>query len=123
MSYNRQITVTCDNNSSADCTVEAALSIIGGKWKLKVYKHLKNGGALRFSNLVKELNGISEKTLSSQLREMEKDGIITRVVYAEIPPRVEYMLTALGHSLDKVFSSLDAWGKAYIDGNKAPNLV
>lgn len=115
MSYSRQITVTCENNSSADCTVEAALSIIGGKWKLKIYKSLKSGKPLRFSLLFQELRGISEKTLTAQLREMEKDGIITRVIYAEIPPRVEYQLTALGYSLDKVFNSLDTWGRAYID--------
>jgi DNA-binding HxlR family transcriptional regulator len=115
MSYSRQVTVTCENNSSADCSVDAALSIIGGKWKLKIYKSLKKDKPLRFSVLIRELTGISEKTLTAQLREMEKDGIITRAVYPEIPPRVEYQLTDLGHSLDKVFSSLDIWGRAYID--------
>ena len=114
MSYNRQTTVNCENNPEADCTVEAALSIIGGKWKLKIYKALRNGTPLRFSTLRKDLGEISEKTLTAQLREMEKDGIVTRVIYPEVPPRVEYDLTALGHTLEMVFSSLDNWGKAYI---------
>jgi DNA-binding HxlR family transcriptional regulator len=114
MSYNRQITINCENNPSAECTVEAALSIIGGKWKLKIYKALRGGVPERFSALVRTLGNISEKTLTAQLREMEKDGVITRMIFPEVPPRVEYQLTTLGRSLDGVFSSLDSWGKEYI---------
>lgn len=114
MSYNRQVTINCENSPNAECTVEAALSIVGGKWKLKIYKALKNGMPQRFSSLGKALGSISEKSLAGQLKEMERDGILTRIVYAEIPPRVEYELTELGRSLESVFDSLDNWGKAYI---------
>ncbi len=119
MSYNRQVTLNCENNPDVHCAVEAALSIIGGKWKLKIYKALKNGVPQRFSSLSKMLTDISEKTLSSQLREMEKDGLLTRAVYPEVPPRVEYQLTDLGISLDPVFNSLNIWGKSYIDKRKS----
>jgi len=115
MSYNRQTTLSCEHNPSAECTVEAALSIIGGKWKLKIYKALRNTQALRFSSLARLLGDISEKTLSAQLREMENDGIVSRMVYPEVPPRVEYQLTILGQSLEEVFLALDSWGRAYIE--------
>lgn len=114
MSYNRQDTLNCENNPSAECTVEAALSIIGGKWKLKIYKALRAGDPQRFSSLGKLLGNISEKTLSAQLREMENDGIISRKIYPEVPPRVEYELTTLGRALEGIFSSLDHWGREYI---------
>ena len=114
MSYNRQITLSCENNPDADCAVEAALSIVGGKWKLKIYKVLRAGAPVRFSAISKNLAGISEKTLTAQLREMENDGLIRREVFAEVPPRVEYHLTKLGHSLSSVFESLDNWGREYI---------
>jgi len=114
MSYNRQITISCENSPSAECTVEAALSIIGGKWKLKIYKALKSGVPQRYSSLSKAITDISEKTLAAQLKEMERDGIVTRVVFAEVPPRVEYELTILGKSLETIYNSLDSWGKEYI---------
>lgn len=122
MSYNRQTTISCENNPGADCAVEAALSIIGGKWKLKIYKALRNPGAQRFTAISKSLGDISEKTLTAQLRELETDGIVSRTVYPEVPPRVEYTLTDLGRSLESVFSSLDDWGKAYIQ-QKSPTWM
>uniref|UniRef100_F4C7R4 Transcriptional regulator, HxlR family n=1 Tax=Sphingobacterium sp. (strain 21) TaxID=743722 RepID=F4C7R4_SPHS2 len=118
MSYSRQATLSCDNNSDASCSVEAALSIISGKWKLKIYKILQQGTPVRFSMIAKGLGDVSEKSLSFQLREMENDGLIVRTVYPEVPPRVEYSLTDLGKSLQIVFESLDVWGKAYIKANK-----
>jgi DNA-binding HxlR family transcriptional regulator len=118
MSYSRQATLSCDNNSDATCSVEAALSIISGKWKLKIYKILRQGEPVRFSMIAKGLGDVSEKSLTFQLREMESDGIIIRKVYPEVPPRVEYGLTDLGRSLHVVFESLDVWGKAYIKANK-----
>lgn len=119
MAYNRKMTLDCDSNPNADCALEAALSIIGGKWKLKIYKALRNGGNVRFSGIHKSLHDISEKTLAAQLRELENDGIITRTSYPEIPPRVEYALTALGVQLEPVFESLNNWGKAYVN-NRPP---
>lgn len=114
MSYSRIPTLNCENNPNADCAVEAALAIIGGKWKLKIYKALRTGGVLRFSELREALGDASDKTLTAQLREMEKDGILTRIVYPEVPPRVEYGLTETGRSLEAVFLSLEQWGRLYI---------
>jgi DNA-binding HxlR family transcriptional regulator len=115
MSYNRQTTLNCENNPDADCAVEAALSIIGGKWKLKIYKSLRSGEPIRFSNIHKALKDISEKTLSSQLQELEQDGIISRTAYPTLPPKVEYQLTELGFALESIFISLNKWGKDYIN--------
>jgi DNA-binding HxlR family transcriptional regulator len=115
MAYNRKMTLDCNANPNSDCALEAALSIIGGKWKLKIYKALRNGGNIRFSSIHKSLQDISEKTLAAQLRELENDGIVTRTSYPEIPPRVEYTLTELGVQLEPVFESLNNWGKAYVD--------
>ncbi|RFZ91195.1 transcriptional regulator [Mucilaginibacter conchicola] len=114
MSYNRHETLDCKRNPNKDCGVEAALAIISGKWKLKIFKALRQGAPVRFSLLKKELNDISEKTLAAQLREMEHDGLLTRVMYAEVPPRVEYSLTELGQKLEPLFLSLENLGLAYI---------
>lgn len=111
MGYNRKVTIASGDEA---CAVEAALSIIGGKWKHKIYNSLKHGNPVRFSSINRALRNISEKTLTAQLREMEKDGILTRIVFPEVPPRVEYQLTELGHSLANVFMSLKSWGKDYI---------
>jgi DNA-binding HxlR family transcriptional regulator len=118
MSYNRQITISCEGEHSIDCRLEAALAIIGGKWKLKIYQALASEMPLRFSALVKKLTGISDKTLTAQLREMEADGIIDRAVYAEIPPRVEYQLTALGNGLAPVCQALEKWAEVYLADRK-----
>lgn len=114
MSYNRIPTLNCENNPNSDCAVEAALAILGGKWKLKIYKAIRFNDVMRFSELRQSIGDISDKTLTAQLREMEQDNLLTRIVYPEVPPRVEYQLTDLGKSLESVFSALDAWGKNYI---------
>jgi len=114
MSYNRNSTLSCENNPNSDCATEAALAILGGKWKLKIYKAIHFNNIMRFSELRQFLEQISDKTLTAQLREMEQDGLLTRIVYPEIPPRVEYELTELGVQLEPVFFALDNWGKAYI---------
>lgn len=118
MSYNRQTTLSCEENHSIDCRLEAALAIVGGKWKLKIFQCLKNGLPLRFTALFKNLAGISEKTLTAQLREMEEDGIISRSVYAEIPPRVEYQLTILGEALAPFCQALENWAEIYLTSRK-----
>ena len=97
------------------CAIEVALAMISGKWKLRIYDVLRKGETVRYCLIHNVLKDISEKTLTAQLREMEQDGIITRIVYPEVPPRVEYQLTALGHSLQNVFDALTGWGKAYIE--------
>ncbi len=114
MSYNRTSLLHCENTFNADCSVEAALAILGGKWKLKIYKALRFKDVLRFNEMRAVINDISDKTLAAQLKEMEADNLITRQVYPQVPPKVEYRLTELGRSLEDVFDALDAWGKNFI---------
>jgi DNA-binding HxlR family transcriptional regulator len=120
MSYNRISTLDCENNPNSDCAVEAALAILGGKWKLKIYKAIRTNEIMRFSELREKLNEISDKTLTMQLREMEEDHLLIRIVHPEIPPKVEYKLTDLGKSLETVFLALDNWGKSYINQRNQP---
>jgi DNA-binding HxlR family transcriptional regulator len=96
-----------------------ALAMISGKWKLRIYDVLRKGESVRYCLINNELKTISEKTLTAQLREMEQDGIITRIIYPEVPPRVEYKLTALGQSLQTVFDALESWGMASMEYKKA----
>lgn len=91
------------------CNVEKTLSIIGGKWKLIILWHLAKK-TMRFSELEKTIGGITQKMLSQSLREMEKDGLVTRKVYALVPPKVEYTLTPKSISLGKIIKELDSWG-------------
>jgi DNA-binding HxlR family transcriptional regulator len=91
------------------CPVEFTLAIIGGRWKALILYQLFLG-VKRFSQLQKILKGVSQKMLTQQLRELESDGIIHREVYAQVPPKVEYSLTALGASLKPVIESMCEWG-------------
>ncbi|MNQ18436.1 HTH-type transcriptional activator HxlR [compost metagenome] len=117
MAYNRTLRSNWITDPDA-CAIELALATISGKWKLRIYDVLSKGETVRYCLINNKLEGISEKTLTAQLREMEHDGIITRVVYPEVPPRVEYQLTALGLSLQNVFDALTSWGVAYIEDKK-----
>jgi DNA-binding HxlR family transcriptional regulator len=117
LAYNRTLKSDWLTNPEA-CAVELALAVIGGKWKLRIYDILRKGEPVRYCLINNKLKDISEKTLTAQLREMEQDGIITRVVYPEVPPRVEYRLTALGRSLQTVFDALTSWGTACIEYKK-----
>ena len=94
------------------CPVATAVSLIGGKWKLLIIRNLKER-PWRFNELKKDLAGISQKVLTDSLRSMEEDGLITRTVYPEVPPRVEYALSELGESLKPILDSMVAWGNAY----------
>lgn len=114
LAYNRTQVTDWATNPEA-CAVEVALAITSGKWKLRIYDLLRKGETVRYCLLNNELKDMSEKTLTAQLREMEKDGIITRNIYPEVPPRVEYRLTALGQSLQPVFDALTIWGMACIE--------
>jgi DNA-binding HxlR family transcriptional regulator len=118
MSYQRLPTLNCENNPDADCAVEAALAILSGKWKLKIYKAIRLREVLRFNEIAGAIPQMSDKTLTAQLKEMEADGLLIRQVYPEVPPKVEYRLTPLGRSLESVFTALDHWGKAYLDQRK-----
>jgi DNA-binding HxlR family transcriptional regulator len=95
------------------CGLEAALAVVGGKWKPIVLWQLAPEPR-RFGELRRLVTGISEKMLIQQLREMEADGIVHRKVYHEVPPKVEYSLTAFGVSLDKALTSLCEWGNKHI---------
>jgi DNA-binding HxlR family transcriptional regulator len=94
------------------CSVEAAINEIGGKWKSLVLCSLKDG-TLRFSEINNKLPDISQRMLTKTLRELEKDRIISRKVYPEVPPKVEYSLTPKGESVLPILDSLCEWGKKY----------
>ena len=94
------------------CPVEVTLMLIGNKWKVLILRDLMDG-TKRFGELKKSVGQISQKVLTSQLREMEAQGLVNRKVYAEVPPRVEYSLTKLGQSLKPVLDALRIWGEDY----------
>ena len=94
------------------CPVATTVALIGSKWKLLIIRNLL-ARPWRFNELKKDLEGISQKVLTDSLRSMEADGIITRTVYPEVPPRVEYSLTELGKSLKPILDSMWAWGEDY----------
>ncbi|MBS4985785.1 MULTISPECIES: winged helix-turn-helix transcriptional regulator [Hungatella] len=95
-----------------DCPVELTLQLIGDKWKVLIIRDLMTG-TKRFSELMKSVTGITQKVLTSHLRSMEADGLLTRKVYPEVPPRVEYTLTETGFSLKPIMDSMVAWGNGY----------
>lgn len=99
-------------NEMPACPVATTVALIGSKWKLLIMRDLL-ARPWRFNELKKDLEGISQKVLTDSLRSMEADGIITRTVYPEVPPRVEYSLTELGKSLKPILDSMRAWGEAY----------
>ncbi len=95
------------------CYFELALQVIGGKWKSIILYQLGNFSTLRFGEFKKRIPGVSEKMLIQQLRELEKDGMVKRKVYKQVPPKVEYSLTELGSSLVPVLHMLRDWGAYY----------
>ena len=92
------------------CPAEATLAVINGTWKVPILFHLATG-TKRFSALGRDLPGISQKVLIQQLREMERDGVVRRKVYAQVPPKVEYSLTVTGKSLLPVVNVMCRWGQ------------
>ena len=100
------------------CSVERTMSLIDGKWKIIVlYKLLR--GTLRFNELRRLIPSITQRMLTRQLRELEADGLIVRTVYAQVPPRVEYTLTARGRSLEPVLMAMKEWGDANLSTAEA----
>ncbi|MFI8926247.1 winged helix-turn-helix transcriptional regulator [Streptomyces sp. NPDC053474] len=97
------------------CGLDAAVDVVGGKWKPLILWALYAGGTLRFGELRRHVPGVSEKMLIQQLREMETDGIVHREVYREVPPKVEYSLTDLGQSLNRALEPLGLWGDANME--------
>lgn len=100
---------TCDFG----CSVEAAIEAIGGKWKGLVLYHLSK--TQRFNELRRLMPTITQRMLTKQLRELERDGIINRKVYAEVPPKVEYSLSEFGKTLQPILKELEKWGSVYLD--------
>ncbi len=91
--------------------VEAALRLLEGRWKLVILFHLFDGQVQRFSDLEKRIDGVSQKMLAQQLRQLEADGIVERTVHAEVPPRVDYRMTAWGQALCPALDGLLKWNK------------
>ena len=94
------------------CPVATTVQMIGSKWKLLIMRNLLQR-PWRFNELKKDLEGISQKVLTGSLRSMEADGIITRTVYPEVPPRVEYALSDLGESMRPIMDAMEIWGMEY----------
>lgn len=97
-----------------NCEKEVTLSVIGGKWKLIILWHLGKSGTKRFNELRACIPDITQRVLTTQLRELEEDGVVHRQVYAEVPPKVEYSLTPRGESLIPILEQMYEWGKQYI---------
>ena len=94
------------------CPVETTLTLISDKWKVLILRDLLQG-TKRFGELKKSIGHVSQKVLTSQLRQMEESGLLTRKVYTEVPPRVEYTLTDVGYSLKPIMDAMWAWGEEY----------
>jgi DNA-binding HxlR family transcriptional regulator len=99
------------NDEGPRCPAEDLVALIGGRWKVPVLYHLFAHRRLRFSELRRAMPACTAKVLTQQLREMERDGLVRRKIYAEVPPRVEYSLTPRGRSLEPVVEAMCAWGK------------
>lgn len=94
------------------CPVETTLMLIGDKWKVLILRDLRSG-TKRFGELKKSVTGIYQKVLTANLRSMEENGLLTREVFPEVPPRVEYTLTELGHSMEPILDAMEQWGTEY----------
>lgn len=99
---------------SQGCSVEATLSVIDGKWKGVILYHLLSG-TLRFNEIRRKLPTVTQRMLTNQLRELESDGLITRTIFPQVPPRVDYELTPLGRSLEPIIRALKTWGDEHLD--------
>ena len=100
------------NDNLPACPVETTLMLIGNKWKVLIIRDLLTG-TKRFGELKKSIGKVSQKVLTTQLRDMEESGLISRKIYAEVPPKVEYSLTALGKSLQPILNAMLQWGTEY----------
>ena len=102
-------------DSNPGCAVEAAISLIDGKWKCVALWYLQEHGTIRFNELKRLMCGVTQRTLTNQLRELEADGLIIRTVYAQVPPKVEYSLSDRGRTFIPILLSLSDWGEANFD--------
>ena len=99
------------------CPVETTLTLIGNKWKVLILRDLMPG-TKRFGELKKSIGSVSQKVWTAQLRDMENNGLLTRAVFPEVPPRVEYSLTELGKSLKPILDAMWNWGEEYKKANE-----
>jgi DNA-binding HxlR family transcriptional regulator len=117
------LTAACDTTNHCGPTVmaepppeiAAALGVLTGKWKILIVWNLHRG-TKRFNELRRALGGVTQQVLTAQLRDLEADGVVVRVVFAEVPPRVEYSLTPHGRALAHVLRALADWGRAHLGG-------
>ncbi len=100
-------------NGEAGCPVEITLALLGNKWKVLILRELFQS-TRRFGELSRGVPGISQKMLTQQLRQMENDQLVSRKIYPEVPPRVEYSLTGIGRSLKPILDAMHAWGAKYL---------
>lgn len=96
-----------------ECPVTTTVQLIGNKWKLLIIRNLIFNDKQRFTDFLKSISGISKKVLTDDLRALEDNGLIERKVFAEVPPRVEYSLTALGKTLKPILDAMSVWGTDY----------
>ncbi len=96
-----------------ECPVATTVQLIGNKWKLLIIRNLNFNDKQRFTDFLKSISGISKKVLTDDLRALEDNGLIERKVFAEVPPRVEYSLTALGKTLKPILDAMSVWGTDY----------
>ena len=109
------------NKELPACPVETTLMLLSDKWKVLILRDLIEG-TKRFGELKKSIGSVSQKVLTSNLRSMEEDGLLSRKVYPEVPPRVEYTLTDTGYSLKPVLDSMSNWGEKYKEENQKTEL-
>lgn len=113
----KQVSRTAETLSLPACPVETTLTLISNRWRVLILRDLM-GGARRFGQLKNSIGSITQKVLTSNLRAMEEAGLLTRTVFPEVPPHVEYELTDLGYSLQPVLDSMVAWGTGYQRRNR-----
>ena len=101
-----------EKNPLPACPVETTLTLISDRWKVLILRDLM-AGTRRFGELKKSIGRVTQKVLTANLRDMEEKGLLTRKVYAEVPPRVEYTLTDLGYSLKPILDAMQTWGERY----------
>jgi DNA-binding HxlR family transcriptional regulator len=101
------------------CPIEVSIEVIGGTWKVIIVRELL-GGTKRYSQLHRALKRVTHKMLAQQLRELERDGVVNRKVYPQVPPKVEYSLTPLGDALGPVLETMQSWGARVIAGRVPP---
>lgn len=109
------------NKELPPCPVETTLTLISNRWKVLILRDLMEK-TMRFGELKKSIGSISQKVLTSNLRDMEEQGLLTRKVYPEVPPRVEYTLTELGRSLSPILDAMKDWGENYQQQNQGGRL-